>query len=55
MQNQFRLQGVTNSSSVNVILGHIFDPQYDGYLQAHKIYGIAYDHIYRITNSIIQN
>jgi len=55
MQNQFRLQGVPNSSSGNVLLGHIFDPQYDGYLQAHKIQGIAYHHRYRITNSIIQN
>lgn len=55
MTNQFRLQGVPNSSSGNVLFGHIFDPQYDGYLQAHKIQGIAYDRIYRITSSIIQN
>jgi len=55
MKNPFRLQGVPNSSSGNVLLGHIFDPQYDGYLQAQKIQGIAYDHRYRITNTIIQN
>jgi len=33
MQNQFRLQGIPTSSSGKAFLGHMFDLQYDGYLQ----------------------
>lgn len=43
MHNQLRLHSIPNSSSGNVLLGHIFDLQYDGYLQAHKIQEIVYD------------